>query len=246
MVEIMNSFGILNLCIVLIGILVLLNFNISHVASWPLNKITTNTVRTGHTFAREIDKKSPLEVDINNGIVETNDKVQLIVIVLVGIPGSGKSTLALRLLSEFPNSQITLPWRVFNQDVFKSRQRVYFAAEESLKANTSVIIDRCNFDSIQRSHWIKLANAFNASVICIELPHSNNIELCSSRAFSRGNDGIHTPDTDWKKICHIMHKSYRKPQLKEGFDKIIVLEEADELEVHVTKILHIFEELSFI
>jgi hypothetical protein len=210
--EIMNSFGILNLCIVLIGILVLLNFNISHVASWPLNKIATNNVCTDHTFVRKINKKSPLAVDTNNGLLETDDKVQLIVIVLVGIPGSGKSTLAQYLSKALTSYQPTLPWRVFNQDVLKSRQRVYFAAEESLKSNTSVIIDRCNFDNIQRSHWIKLANAFSASTICIELPHSNNIELCSTRAFSRGNDGIHTPDTDWTKICHIMHNSYKRPQ----------------------------------
>jgi hypothetical protein len=55
-------------------------------------------------------------------------------------------------------------WRIACQDVLKSRDKVLEFASEALIKEVSVIIDRCNFDSVQRRHWTKLADEKQAEI----------------------------------------------------------------------------------
>mmetsp|Transcript_20176 Transcript_20176/g.20278 ORF Transcript_20176/g.20278 Transcript_20176/m.20278 type:complete len:241 (-) Transcript_20176:79-801(-) len=157
-----------------------------------------------------------------------------IIITLVGIPGSGKSTLAKRLLSslnkkssEFSDeSTITnnLPiWKSFNQDALGTRKRVYNLSKAHLEINGSVIIDRCNFNKIQRKHWVELASLYNSTSLCVVLPHCSDVYICSQRATQRGDDGIHSPITDWRQVCETMYSSFVYPTVAEGYTTIIDL-----------------------
>eukprot|EP01041_Mallomonas_annulata_P000348 gene348-620_t len=159
---------------------------------------------------------------------------------LVGIPGCGKSTFATSLIDELNKNDTfkTKSWKSYNQDVLGKRHNVYNGARAHLETRSSVIIDRCNFDVTQRSHWIKLAREYKATPICIILPHCTNVALCIERAYSRGNDGIHGIDVDWEKVCNIMKNSYVQPSLDEGFQKILELSPDNSNEMNLNIILN--------
>ena len=90
---------------------------------------------------------------------------QPLVVVLVGMPGSGKSTFCAALESELaeqrakahrlPAGQWVGPVRV-SQDDLGGRKPCVALAEAALGLGHSLLIDRCNFDSDQRAHWLKL------------------------------------------------------------------------------------------
>ncbi len=147
-----------------------------------------------------------------------NYKSQLILI-MSGIPGSGKSTFSQKILNSVNSNGNG--WVVLNQDVLQTRKRVESEAHRFLEAGFSVIIDRCNFDGSQRQHWVELAYQYNVNaILCIVLPHSQDVSFCSARAYMRGDDGIHSSDTNWKAVCSNMKNQFRFPVLEEGFSGI--------------------------
>lgn len=106
-------------------------------------------------------------------------------------------------------------WQAVNQDYYKSRQATYKAAESYIQQGYSVIIDRCNFDIQQRSHWIDLAYQYNCIPITLTLPYYNNIDVCLTRALSRGSDGLHSADDDWEFICNRMYEQLKIPNINQ-------------------------------
>jgi tRNA splicing ligase len=151
-----------------------------------------------------------------------------IMIVLVGIPGCGKSTYAKELIQLFSscsasNTDDTQKWVSHNQDVLKTRKAVMSRTEKSLKMKQRIIIDRCNFDSVQRFPWIDIGEKYKVSnILCVVMPDYRNVKFCSMRAIKRGDDGIHAygDTTDWTAVCHRMNAALRYPTLSEGFTAI--------------------------
>ena len=92
--------------------------------------------------------------------------------------GSGKSTFAQALVQ---NSQSS--WRRVNQDTLKSRRQCVTVAQQSLAASCNVIVDRMNFDTDQRGHWVKLAADFQSPcyALCLNYP----ADICAKRGAQR-------------------------------------------------------------
>lgn len=147
---------------------------------------------------------------------------RVLVIILVGIPGSGKSTIARAISSSSRSDNRT--WEVVNQDTLKSRKEVLIRARLALERKKSVIIDRCNIDYTQRQHWISLAREHNAHPVCVIVPNCLNIAACASRATLRGDDGVHSADTNWLQVCRRMERAFQRPELAEGLDAIYCCE----------------------
>jgi predicted kinase len=171
-----------------------------------------------------VDVPSDIEIAERNGLMlhmlydrlVTSDSV--VVLILCGIPGCGKTTFAKKLCAVLPPSS---RWESFNQDALGSRTAVEHHSSVALGRRHSVIIDRCNFDRSQRKTWIRLADQFQADcVICLVMENYLNFELCSDRAFKRGDDGVHDGDTDWSSVCSSMAKQFQYPVIQEGFSGI--------------------------
>ena len=167
---------------------------------------------------------------------QTN-KNQQVLLVLVGIPGCGKSTFSL----DFINN--TSGWVRVCQDEMKTRQKTINAAIKFLEKGNDVIhgliVDRCNFDSMQRKRWINLAKEKDAIPMCVVLRDADNVHVCTERALQRGDDGVHTGKEDWNHIVRRMGQQFDAPRLEEGFAGIYWCEErgggsADEVQALFT------------
>mmetsp|Transcript_5977 Transcript_5977/g.6576 ORF Transcript_5977/g.6576 Transcript_5977/m.6576 type:complete len:476 (+) Transcript_5977:185-1612(+) len=114
--------------------------------------------------------------------------IQLMVL-LCGIPGSGKSTIAKRIVetsqtyydssyedelstsdthpSNMTESKKRLhflrEWASYTQDQFKSRKVMERYCNDAILKGYNLIIDRCNFDAEQRSHWIRMIYDYYAT-----------------------------------------------------------------------------------
>lgn len=158
----------------------------------------------------------------NNNMHVLNHLAQLcyadqVLVVLCGIPGSGKSTYAKRLVGGLPPPYRSR-WVVANQDKLGTRINVMKVVRAALHAKRSVIVDRCNFNAEQRSHWIEVAQEFNVSAtFAVTMPHHINTALCIERAFARGNSDGHGEDVNWKAVCIGMQREYTAPDVREGF-----------------------------
>lgn len=157
-----------------------------------------------------------------SSIYSLNPKDRLILL-LIGIPGSGKSTFSSQLIHDLNEAGCGHRWTSLNQDKLKSRQKVLSHMKDTMFHKQNIIIDRCNFDIEQRSHWITLTDEMNRSlsvkyhVIALILPNYLNVNLCAQRAFERGNsDGIHDLDTNWMGVCRRMYYEFMYPNISEG------------------------------
>jgi len=98
------------------------------------------------------------------------------ILVMVGMPGCGKSTYAKKLEA--------LGWSRVNQDEMGTRKACETRAEAALKKNQSVIVDRCNFDILQRHTWVALGTKFGVGRIDAII-FDISPEICKSRVTVR-------------------------------------------------------------
>lgn len=100
-------------------------------------------------------------------------------IVLCGLPGSGKSHFATSLQSSKPRKFVRI-----NQDQLKSRQRCEQRCRETINQGRIPVIDRCNFDTTQRRHFLRIAQEANIPVDCIFFDYDSG--TCLDRCLNRG------------------------------------------------------------
>lgn len=141
-------------------------------------------------------------------------------LLLVGLPGSGKSTFG-RIVEK------CLPWKYarVNQDELSSRQKCINRARSILNQGKCPIVDRCNFDVQQRSHFLQLAAESTTSatvpVDCVVL--KIDTQTCLARCRSRrGHPTL--PPSKAGFVIHGMAKDWKAPSLEEGFRSIFVVE----------------------
>ena len=137
-------------------------------------------------------------------------------VLLVGLPGSGKSTLG-RVL------ETCLPWKFsrVNQDELSSRQKCVNRAIEILQDGRCPIVDRCNFDAKQRSHFVQLADKSKIPVDCIVL--NIDRQICLNRCRTRqGHPTL--PPSKAGMVINGMSKDWKVPSPKEGFRNIFIVE----------------------
>lgn len=134
-------------------------------------------------------------------------------VLLVGLIGSGKSTFAQTLVASMPDKFCRI-----NQDELKTRPKCERKLKQVLSESPRLcpIIDRCNFDSKQRSTWYQLAeeavspstSAAEASsettmvqsmrlssgipvdVVVLDLPYEECLRRCGTR---KGHETIKSP-----------------------------------------------------
>jgi len=100
-------------------------------------------------------------------------------ILLVGLPGSGKSHFA-QALAMRNKKYIRI-----SQDVLKNRRKCESLCRRTLQDGNIPIIDRCNFDSTQRLHFLNIAAEFKMPVDCIVFRYS--AQTCITRCEERMN-----------------------------------------------------------
>ena len=81
-----------------------------------------------------------------------------------------------------------MPWKFtrINQDTLGNRRACENMARKALENGKIAIIDRCNFDTEQRRHWVEIAK--QARVPCECVIFSYNKEDCVRRCEQRGNN----------------------------------------------------------
>ena len=113
-----------------------------------------------------IEVIDPVSTDSNDDSATQRDSYEPFMVLLVGLPGSGKSTFAQSLVASMPNKFCRI-----NQDELKTRTKCERRLKQVLSVSPSSppeseskqqqrlcpIIDRCNFDTMQRSTWYRLA-----------------------------------------------------------------------------------------
>ena len=140
-------------------------------------------------------------------------------LVLCGLPGSGKSTLAAALAAR--------GWTVVNQDRLGNRKRCERAAAAALAAGDRVVVDRCNHDAAQRSHWLRLLAAGGgggAYAVWLDAPE----DLCVARVLGRVGHRTLPPTPKSAKVVRGFRTSFVAPRADaEGLAAVLRVDAAD-------------------
>ncbi len=149
------------------------------------------------------------------------------VVVLVGLPGSGKSTVA-KEMEKYGYVRV-------NQDELGSRNACKKVMAEALKARKNVVVDRCNFDELQRKSWTDLANSFavtNIIAVVLDVDH----DTCIARASARTDHPTIQDATTAQNVVHQLGAKFTRPTVEEGFRSVQTYEKNTETSEIVSKI----------
>jgi len=143
----------------------------------------------------------------------TKHPSQLFMILLVGLPGSGKSFFAQRLVQQGKSTKFVR----INQDTLKTRKKCESLCRRTLLDGNIPIIDRCNFDTQQRSHFLAIAKEMNdnnvpVEVDCITFQYS--VQACITRCKERTDHETINKDNA-KGVVLRMNRSFRPPSREE-------------------------------
>lgn len=95
---------------------------------------------------------------------------------------------------------------------------------ELLENEENVIIDRCNVNEEQRSHWIQAAMYHDVKVLTCIVLEVDDQEAIARIDLRKGHETI-TEDTPLDKKRDIVGKflrMYSAPKLSEGFSSIVI------------------------
>lgn len=146
-------------------------------------------------------------------------------IVFVGYPASGKSTLSTHIVKYFGDDRVVR----INQDD-SGRKATTEQFNQNIKNSKTILVDNCNLTKEKRKVWIDLA--FNTNQAwCIYFNH--NIEELKYRIVRRVN---HPTVKKGLKILETLRDQLEEPELKEGFSKIIKIENDE----HINLLLNDF------
>jgi len=134
-------------------------------------------------------------------------------ILLVGIPGSGKSTLADMLEAGNPLKYVRI-----NQDRIGSRHKCERLCRQAFNDGLCPVIDRCNFNTEQRAHFIKIAKEYNAAVDVIVFAYP--VEECIQRCENRTGHETVSP-SEARTVVGFMAKEFRPPQRDDGLFRTV-------------------------
>ena len=134
------------------------------------------------------------------------------IVMLVGIPGSGKTTFCEMLTSVNP-----FKYERICQDVLGSRDKCEKACRNALREGKVPVVDRCNFDTVQRRHFMEIALKFSAPVDCIVFQYSR--EECVIRCQERPNHETIRASSA-KRVVSFIGNKFKPPDNSEGLRTI--------------------------
>ena len=147
------------------------------------------------------------------------------VIVLVGASGSGKGSWSSIFLKNWKNTC------VINQDSLGSKEACLVKFKESIKkANTTIIVDRCNLRVADRKQWIIPGH----ETIAVEFLYSP--ELCKQRVAERHDHETIRPGSG-RRIVEEQFGQYEKVSKSEGFDQLYQVRSIHAAEQSIDKLL---------
>jgi atypical dual specificity phosphatase len=135
-------------------------------------------------------------------------------IMLVGLPGSGKTFFSDMLTTRNADKFVHV-----NQDKLKTRQMCETLCRESLRNLRCPIIDRCNFDTKQRDHFLTIAREANVPVDVLVFSYS--VDECIQRCEQRQGHPTVKP-ANAREVIRMLASQYRPPNKNfSGFRRII-------------------------
>lgn len=140
-----------------------------------------------------------------------------LVIVPVGLPGSGKSTYFAEFLADLGATRVC-------QDVLGNRARVETKVKDLVKTGASVFVDRTNYDSKQRSHWLKIAR--DRDIPCVALVFDVPADTCAKRAAQRTHHEGRLDGRDpaqCRKVVNMLNKFMKPIDDSESFARVFHL-----------------------
>lgn len=157
-------------------------------------------------------------------------------IMLVGLPCSGKSTFSVEMQKYY--STITH----INQDELgkKDCEDLFM---NKMKGQNTIILDRCNLTKSDRKEWMTCVPSSKKS-ICIFF--NIDLSVCINRVKTRENHPTIKNVAGGIKIIEDLSKIIEKPETKEGFSEIIIVNDENDLKNLKNKFGFGFTEISTI